>query len=432
MRSNIVHGLLASYDTPLDYGTLSTITFTVFTLFILIPVLIASFLQLLYSCKLYKTVIFFASVIIPLPNPAVNARIYSFRALSFCQLRGYERAVEVINRGIATSSKEATVYINRAYFNLQLKKHATVIEDCEHALTLDSKARLAYYNRGWAYYWLKDYIKAQADFERCCQLKPKDSRGYIMASRVDVRLADYEHAINILKQGLRVSPNEAQYYFYLGMIYQLLGDSARSIECYHFALNVKHTSEIEYLVSNNLGGIYFSLLDFSQAYACFQKALAIKPNFFGTLFSLFEIAVIQQDEPVVMDLRKQIQNVVDATPSGSDYVNLNQGVAAYLDKDYVQACDKLGRAVEDAPYSTAAHTWFCMACAALQQNDVALEALKHALRLEPASSPWLLPLRLIADTNPAFYAEHIQSVVDAIPPIPSDLTIPHALADKAV
>lgn len=429
----IVHGLLASYDIPLDYSTLSNIFLVVFTLFILIPVFTAAFLQLLYNCKLYKMVIFFTSVIIPFPNSPVNASFYSFRALSFGQLQDYERAVAVMNTGVAKCSKQASVYINRAYLNLQLRKYVAVIEDCERALALNPKAMLGYYNRGCTYFKMKDYARAKVDLERCCQLQPKDPRGSLMLSMIDLCLWEYEHAINRLKQGLRISPAEARYYSQLGFIYGLLQDSARSIECYHFALNIKHTPETEYMVYNNLGCIYFRQLDFSQAEACFQKVLTLKPDFFATLFALFEIAVIQQvGEPVVTDLRQQIQNVIDATPSISDYANLHQGVAAYLDKDYVQACEKLGSAVEDTPYNVSAHIWFCIACAALQQNDIALEALKHALRIEPANSPWLLPLRLIADTNSAFYAEHIQPTVAAIPPITSGIAMSPALVDRAV
>ena len=85
-----------------------------------------------------------------------------------------------------------------------------------------------------------------------------------------------QDAESVLNEILQISPDSINVYNSLGVLYRRRGDLKTSLNYYQKALKV-HPKEPH--IHYNIGRLFFELKRPEKARACFNKALALDPNF---------------------------------------------------------------------------------------------------------------------------------------------------------
>jgi tetratricopeptide (TPR) repeat protein len=116
--------------------------------------------------------------------------------------------------------------------------------------------------------------KAVMEFHRALVLDRRHLASYVALGQAYNELKDYRRAIDCLKQGLRLDPTNQKLNYQLGMA--LAGEKH-----YDQALEAFMKAGDEAQAYNNIGVHYFVAGQYEEAAKCFQRAIELRPTYYG-------------------------------------------------------------------------------------------------------------------------------------------------------
>ena len=277
---------------------------------------------------------------------SLKAREHYFRGLNY-RLRGererkpdlYPLALGEQEECLKLDPEAAYAYNELGLLQRRLRKFEASIGYFEQATARAPRWVLPWANICGSYFDLRKFPEAEAAGVKALQLDSTFSAALYNLGSIYQYKTDYEKAKSFYRKAIRYEPGYADAYFNLGSIaYLREKDYPEAEKMWAAAVNLR--PDVPYMV-NNLGEARLSLGKKDAALACFQKALALDPNY------------------------------EEAHSSLADFY-LGEG-------KYAEAETALGRWIELQPQNPSAY--YRMACvkALQQQPNPALDALEKAL-----------------------------------------------------
>ena len=116
--------------------------------------------------------------------------------------------------------------------------------------------------------------KAVVELKRALALDRRQIASYVALGQAYTELKDYRRAVDCLKQGLGLDPSNQKLNYQLGMA--LAGEKR-----YNEALEAFMKAGDEAQAYNNIGVHYFVAGQYEEAAKCFQRAIELRPTFYG-------------------------------------------------------------------------------------------------------------------------------------------------------
>jgi tetratricopeptide (TPR) repeat protein len=157
---------------------------------------------------------------------------------------------------------------------MQQKKYTEALAVFQQAVSLESGRANTHHLLGITYLEAGQPSKAVVELRRALALDRGHLASYVALGQAYNNLKDYRQAIDCVKQGLAQDPNNQKLNYQLGMA--LAGEKR-----YNDALHAFMKSGDEAQAYNNIGVHYFVAGQFEEAAKCFQRAIELRPTFYG-------------------------------------------------------------------------------------------------------------------------------------------------------
>jgi serine/threonine protein kinase/tetratricopeptide (TPR) repeat protein len=217
------------------------------------------------------------------------------------------------------------------YFNQALKKDSGFAL----AFTGISDASMRMYEDTKDGFWAQ---KALAAAQQADQLNDNLAEVHSALGSVYSATGKNTEAIAELKRAQTLAPNSDEAYRRLGDAYMKSGDSAQAVQAFEKAVRV---DPYYWFNQNALGNAYFQLGDYGKALTAFQQVTQLEPEnavgYEGVGDVLLQQGKYQECIPAY-------QKALQIQPYWSTYSNL--GTAYFFLKEYAQAADAYGKAVQ--------------------------------------------------------------------------------------
>jgi len=237
--------------------------------------------KLFYQGKTKEAMHYYQKAIKENPNNAV-----AWNNLGLCHVvfRRFEKAIECYERAIAINPKYFLAVRNKKKALMRLKK-----------LKL-KESEPKFKNKGEEYLYRKEYGKALKFFNQRVRQDPKDALTWVgrgeallkrghpkeglkslkKAENLDPSLADDHHFKELKRECERYLNQKASAYRKKGDELVQNKDYEKAVKFYELSLKEDDTSPQTW---NNLGVAYVNLFLYKEALRCFDKALALEPEY---------------------------------------------------------------------------------------------------------------------------------------------------------
>jgi protein O-GlcNAc transferase len=195
-----------------------------------------------------------------------------------------EESLQSYQRAVVLKPDWAQAYSNISHIFVMLKNYEGAISNCKRAIALDANLSEPHFNMGAALYALKKPVEALISYRMAVILKPDWAEAQQDLAHVLSSLCRFEEAISVYRKLIDLKPEWAEAHNALGNALSSLNSASfeklREAEaCHKRALILKP----------DLPDTYFYLaasplqtgLDRDEAINLCQKAIALKPDFFG-------------------------------------------------------------------------------------------------------------------------------------------------------
>lgn len=154
-----------------------------------------------------------ARILAPLPPPDETRRLYD-EALGHLDRNDYPRALQALDRTIASDAAFAAAYNTRGRVLMQLKQLDPAVRDLTTAIALygpdEWRAKSPHGLRGKAWSGLGQWSQAAADFTWLIERDPADATSYALRGRARAAIRDYGGARSDFAECLRLAPQRKQ------------------------------------------------------------------------------------------------------------------------------------------------------------------------------------------------------------------------------
>jgi tetratricopeptide (TPR) repeat protein len=157
---------------------------------------------------------------------------------------------------------------------LQQKQYASAVQELQMAVSLEPDRVSARHLLGIAYLEAGQPGKAIVELRRAVGLDRRHIASCAALGQAYRELKDYRKAVDCLKQGLSLDPTNQKLNHQLGMA--LAGEKR-----YNEALEAFMKAGDEAQAYNNIGVHYFVNGQYEDAAKCFQRAIELRPTFYG-------------------------------------------------------------------------------------------------------------------------------------------------------
>jgi len=161
------------------------------------------------------------------------------RARALIEIEQYDKALEDINRVIATGGKDILPYITRARIHHLLKQEGKAVADMDEAIGKTPGDALLFNNRAWYKMAQGSYQSALVDADHSIKLKPLDTT-YDTRGMVYYFLGQYQLAGADLKEAINHNDKDGGYHYHYALILFALNKAVEG----HAEL--KRYSELDY------------------------------------------------------------------------------------------------------------------------------------------------------------------------------------------
>jgi len=200
-----------------------------------------------------------------------------------------ELALVLVHRPEMSQAHEALGMVH-----LQQKKYSQALAEFQQIVNQDASQVNARHLLGVTYLEDGQPAKAVTELQRVLVLDRRHLASYVALGQAYTELKDYRRAINCLRQGLGLDPTNKKLNYQLGQA--LAGE-----KLYDQALEAFMKAGDEAQAYNNIGVHYFMAGQYEEAAKCFQRAIELRPTFYGEAKSNLQKALeklhqVQKDD----------------------------------------------------------------------------------------------------------------------------------------
>jgi tetratricopeptide (TPR) repeat protein/serine/threonine protein kinase len=306
-------------------------------------------------------------------------RNWNHRAVTYYDLRQYDKALADLNKAIEQDPKQEIVWCNRGYILGELHHYDEGIADLSKAIELNPKFVLAWYLRGTLHHRLKRHNEAIADDTRAIELDAGHAAAWNDRGVAHHRLKQYDRALADLNQAIKLNPKSVKYisnrgnlHFDLGQYQKAAADFTRAFE-----LDPKRRDTLKYR-----GATYMKLRWYDRALADWSEILKGDPT---------NIVALHQRGVAYVLLRRYDNALVDFSevlkldPKKLE-AWLNRGSTYNRLRQYDRALADANQAVKLDPKNAVALSNRGLVHVNLRQYDKALADWNQAIEMNPANT----------------------------------------------
>ncbi|MBN1221467.1 MAG: tetratricopeptide repeat protein [Anaerolineae bacterium] len=296
----------------------------------------------------------------------------------------YDAAIDAYTRAIELNYQPLTwPYNNRGNAFRGQGNYETAIADYNQALAEDPTNILAYDNRGFAYYKQGDYEAAIAEFNKAIELDASyasayNDRGLALRAQgeYDAAIADFGKAIKLGYKPLKWVYDNRGFTFYKK------GDYDAAIADYTQAIELDPAYVTAY---NDRAFVYYKLGDYEAAMADHNRAIELDPAYAPAYNDRGLTFRAQGDiKAAIADFSRAIE--LGYSPLA--WVYDNRGFTFYKKGDYEAAIADYTRAIELDPTFAVAYNDRGLAYYEQGDYDSAIADYTQAIELDHAALAW--------------------------------------------
>ena len=150
------------------------------------------------------------------------------------------RGVELIEQGRNKPTEFlVVVQLQRAFSELDAERYEEAAARLERLVSADPENAAIFYNLGVVYTYLKREDEALAHFEKSVDLNPDYAQAwYNMGQICLIRKRDFSRALHCFDRAAAIRPNYIGAQHQRGVVYELLGDANKAVECWEKTLEL--------------------------------------------------------------------------------------------------------------------------------------------------------------------------------------------------
>jgi len=131
------------------------------------------------------------------------------------------------------------VQLQRAFSELDAERYEEAAARLERLVSADPENAAIFYNLGVVYTYLKREDEALAHFEKSVDLNPDYAQAwYNMGQICLIRKRDFSRALHCFDRAAAIRPNYIGAQHQRGVVYELLGDANKAVECWEKTLEL--------------------------------------------------------------------------------------------------------------------------------------------------------------------------------------------------
>ncbi len=180
-----------------------------------------------------------------------------------------ELAFVLINRPEMLEAHEALGLVH-----LQEKKFPLAMEEFQIVLAQNPRRAKTRELLGVSFLEAGQPDRAIAELKRAVETDPRQVSSYVALGQAYMQKKLYPQAVETLKKGQALAPQNPKINYHLGMALAALKRYPEALEAF------KHTGD-EAQGYNNIGVHYFMDGKYEEAAKCFQRAIELRPTFYG-------------------------------------------------------------------------------------------------------------------------------------------------------
>lgn len=208
---------------------------------------------------------------------------YALRGQAYYDLDQYDKAIPDLDIGI--QSNITSCYSTRGKAHYFLKHYDQSIKDLTKAIELHPTAS-DYGFRAESYGSLQEYDKALPDFNKSLSLYPNNPYFLVDRALAEIMLEQNEAAKADLDKVLELTPDawtKAKVFYGRSTIASLEGRYDEALADINQAIQIFPSS---YLLYNERGHLYLTMVDTDAAIRDFQKAIELSPGYATAYYNL--------------------------------------------------------------------------------------------------------------------------------------------------
>lgn len=314
---------------------------------------------------------------VPAPPAAddLNAEEWNNKGLSLHHLRRFEQALSCFDGALSLNARSATILSNKGVTLGQgMGKWQEALACFEQAIALDPGDPAGWSNKGMALRALHRPEEALPCYDRAIALRPHGDAVWSNKGVALKELGRAGEALACLKQALALNARSAETWSNMGQVLaDGFGKREEALECHARAVELDPGNE---LLICNRGACLLALGRASEALACFDQALDIRPLDIAWLNKGAALALLGGQEKALACYDRAIE----LNPSYAKAWTNKGNTLARLGRPR-EAVECYDRALDIQPEYAAA--WFNKAVALLKfdREAEAIECLERAARL---------------------------------------------------
>jgi tetratricopeptide (TPR) repeat protein len=303
---------------------------------------------------------------------------------SYYHLDDFQKAIESFSGQINKVPNSASGYDDRGYVYYQMREYELAVKDLEMAIQINpKKAYDTNFERlAMSYYYLGNLEKCNEYLLKLLELGQYSADSYTHVGKIYYWLDEYGKAIESLSKALELQTNHPEALRFMGWSYYQLDEYPLAVE--HFSRSIDADPKVG-AAYDGLGWTYYWMEDYQNAIKIFARGVENAPGY-KSLDGLYD--GLGWSYYMLGDYEKAIEQFNEALKISPKYSDALDGLgrALYRNGDAVQAKAIFDHFIELYNGQAEKYSWVGWSYYYLENNDLAIEYLEKAAKINPRLS----------------------------------------------
>ncbi|MFN6469405.1 MAG: CHAT domain-containing protein [Nostoc sp. SerVER01] len=229
------------------------------------------------------------------------------QGLALIDLQRLEEAIASYDKALEIKPDSQELWNSRGDALYHLGQFEEAIASYDSALKIEPNHHEIWNSRAAALCYLEEFEEAIASFDKVLEIQPEFSQAWYNRGVVLDKLGRSEEAMASYDNALKIKPDYPEAWTNRGVNLINLNLYKEALDCFNHALVINPNFPEVYNAWNGLGRTLFNLGEFEKAITYFDKALEIKPDYYGAWYSRgntlnnlreFEEAIVSYDNAI--------------------------------------------------------------------------------------------------------------------------------------
>jgi len=228
------------------------------------------------------------------------------KGILFKGLKEFDKELECYNKILKIEPNNLTALFNKANVFYSLRQYEHAVEEHKKVLEFNPNYSQSWCDMGLAFSKLNEFEKSLNCYFKALEIDRRDFHVYIGIGGVFKEMKNYEEAYRYYEKALDINPNLSLPWLNVGVIFSKLSKHEEAIALYQEALFKKNPEKVK--IFTNMGTSFGMLKRDGEALECFNKALAIDPNYHTALQNIGTAYIkLNRDSEALSYLKKALK-----------------------------------------------------------------------------------------------------------------------------